>query len=106
MTDSGPFTITLYNKDEYTYPNFAKVIGWILAISSVSCVPIVAIKTLLSYKGTFGQVLYKFQHFKACLNFNFLATFAKYHPGEGAKRYHRGQTRITRYDQPLDQFVG
>ena len=56
MTDSGPFTITLYNKEEYTYPNFAKVIGWILAISSVSCVPIVAIKTLLSYKGTFGQV--------------------------------------------------
>ena len=57
MTDSGPFTITLYNKDEYTYPTFAKVIGWILAISSVACVPIVAIKTLLSYKGTLGQVL-------------------------------------------------
>ena len=56
MTDSGPFTITLYNKEDYTYPTFAKVIGWILAISSVSCVPIVAIKTLLSLKGTLGQV--------------------------------------------------
>ena len=93
MTDSGPFTITLYNKEDYTYPTFAKVIGWILAISSVSCVPIVAIKTLLSLKGTLGQVSSSqtIQIFvKKHLN-TIPETPAQYHSGKRAKRHHRRQ---------------
>merc|ERR1719464_1431416 len=44
MSDRGPLTITLYNGTDYTYPVFAKVVGWTLALSSVLMVPIVAIK--------------------------------------------------------------
>lgn len=55
MSDTGPLTITLYNGTIYTYPNFAKVVGWTLALSSVLMVPIVAIKMIMSYKGTFSQ---------------------------------------------------
>ena len=57
MSDTGPLTITLYNGTDYTYPVFAKVVGWTLALSSVLMVPIVAIKTVMSYKGTFSQVM-------------------------------------------------
>ncbi len=57
MTDVGPLSITLYDKSTYTYPDFAKVIGWVLALSSVLCVPYIAIKTILSLKGTFKQRL-------------------------------------------------
>ena len=57
MSDTGPLTITLYNGTIYTYPNFAKVVGWTLALSSVLMVPIVAIKMIMSYKGTFSQVI-------------------------------------------------
>ena len=60
MSDRGPLTITLYNGTDYTYPVFAKVVGWTLALSSVLMVPIVAIKTIMSYKGTFSQVMLKF----------------------------------------------
>ena len=56
MSDVGPLKIILYDKSEYTYPTFAKVLGWILALSSVLMVPFIAIKTIMSYKGPFSQV--------------------------------------------------
>ena len=56
MIDVGPLEITLYDKSSYTYPLFAKVIGWVLALSSVLMVPFIAIKTLMSYQGSFSQV--------------------------------------------------
>ena len=57
MSDVGPLKIILYDKSEYTYPTFAKVLGWILALSSVLMVPFIAIKTIMSYKGPFSQVI-------------------------------------------------
>ena len=56
MIDVGPLEIVLYDKSEYTYPTFAKVIGWILALSSVLMVPCIAIKTIMSFKGKIRQV--------------------------------------------------
>ena len=56
MMDVGPLNITLYDKSVYTFPIIAKIVGWILAVSSVLMVPIIGIKTILSYSGTLRQV--------------------------------------------------
>ncbi len=58
MMDVGPMVIVLYDKTVYTYPVAAKAVGWVLALSSVLMVPIIAIKTIWSQKGTFQQVTY------------------------------------------------
>ena len=56
MMDVGPLNITLYDKSVYTFPIIAKIVGWILAVSSVLMVPIIGIKTISSYSGTLRQV--------------------------------------------------
>ena len=56
MMDVGPLYITLYDKSVYTFPKTAKIVGWILAFSSVLMVPFIGIKTILSYPGTLKQV--------------------------------------------------
>ena len=56
MMDVGPLNIALYDKSVYTFPKTAKIVGWILAVSSVLMVPIIGIKTILSYSGTLRQV--------------------------------------------------
>ncbi len=48
MMDVGPLNIALYDKSVYTFPKTAKIVGWILAVSSVLMVPIIGIKTILS----------------------------------------------------------
>ena len=57
MMEVGPLMITMYDKTVYTYPSGAKAVGWILALSSVLCVPIVAIKTIATKPGTLRQVV-------------------------------------------------
>ena len=56
MMEVGPLEITKYDLTTYTYPVGAKAVGWILAFSSITCVPIVAIKTIITKKGSFRQV--------------------------------------------------
>ena len=60
MMDVGPLEIVLYDKSVYIFPYTAKIVGWILAVSSVLMVPIIAIKTISSYPGDLGQVRYLF----------------------------------------------
>lgn len=57
MLDVGPLVMTLYDKTEYLYPAGAKAVGWILALSSIMMVPIVALFTLLSKSGTLKERL-------------------------------------------------
>ena len=45
MMDVGPLTMELYDKTVYVYPTGAKAVGWILALSSILMIPIVAIIT-------------------------------------------------------------
>jgi hypothetical protein len=56
MTEFGPLAMQLYDKTIYTYPAGAKAVGWCMALSSVMMVPIIAIKTILGYKGSLSQV--------------------------------------------------
>ena len=56
MMDVGPFTMTLYDKTEYVYPTGAKAVGWILALSSILMIPIVAIITLCQKQGSMREV--------------------------------------------------
>ena len=56
MMDVGPLEIVLYDKSVYKFPPIAKFVGYVLALSSVLMVPMVAIKTLISYPGSFDQV--------------------------------------------------
>ena len=63
MMDVGPLEIVLYDKSVYIFPYTAKIVGWILAVSSVLMVPIIAIKTISSYPGDLGQVRYFFHKF-------------------------------------------
>ncbi len=55
MADTAPFAIKLYDNAVYTYPAEARAIGWVLALSSVLMIPIIASKTVLSKKGGVGQ---------------------------------------------------
>ena len=65
MMDVGPLEIVLYDKSVYIFPYTAKIVGWILAVSSVLMVPIIAIKTISSYPGDLGQVRYRvFYHYQ------------------------------------------
>ena len=56
MMDVGPLKMTLYDKTEYIYPTGAKAVGWILALSSILMIPIVAVITLCQKQGTLRQV--------------------------------------------------
>ena len=56
MMDVSPFKMTLYDKTEYVYPTGAKAVGWILALSSILMIPIVAIITLCQKQGTIREV--------------------------------------------------
>lgn len=42
--------------EDYIYPNWANVIGWLIAMSSVACIPGMAVYTILTTPGTFLQV--------------------------------------------------
>ena len=41
---------------EYHFPNWANILGWLIAGLSMSCIPLVAIYSLITTKGTFKQV--------------------------------------------------
>ena len=56
MMDVGPLTMELYDKTVYVYPTGAKAVGWILALSSILMIPIVAIITLCRKQGTIREV--------------------------------------------------
>ncbi|GAB6026269.1 hypothetical protein CHUAL_012477 [Chamberlinius hualienensis] len=43
--------------EDYVYPEWANVLGWCIAISSVLCIPVVAIWKLIVTPGTFNQRL-------------------------------------------------
>lgn len=60
MMDVGPFELHMFDQTVYTYPLSAKIMGWVLGFSSVLMVPFIAIKTIMSYKGTFCQVNMRF----------------------------------------------
>jgi len=42
--------------DDYVYPTWANVVGWCLALSSMLCMPVVAVYSLLRAEGTFAEV--------------------------------------------------
>ena len=44
-----------YN-DTYHYPKWAQALGWIMALSSIICIPLVAIIRLIQAEGTFQEV--------------------------------------------------
>ena len=56
MMDVGPLKMTLYDKTEYVYPTGAKAVGWILALSSILMIPIIALITLSRKQGTIREV--------------------------------------------------
>ena len=57
MLDVGPLVMVLYDKTEYLYPAGAKAVGWILALSSIMMIPLVALATILSKSGKFKEVI-------------------------------------------------
>ena len=59
MMDVGPLTMTMYDKVEYIYPTGAKAVGWLLALSSILMIPIVAFVTIGRKQGTIKEV---YQH--------------------------------------------
>ena len=56
MLDVGPLVMVLYDKTEYLYPDGAKAVGWILALSSIMMIPLVALATILSKSGKLKEV--------------------------------------------------
>ena len=44
-----------YNKT-YHYPRWAQALGWLMALSSIMCIPLVAIIKFLLAEGTFYEV--------------------------------------------------
>ena len=59
MMDVGPLTMTMYDKVKYIYPMGAKAVGWLLALSSILMIPIVAFVTIGRKQGTIKEV---YQH--------------------------------------------
>lgn len=51
ILDSSPFTMRLYNNEEYIYPEGAIWIGWCLASSSVLMIPLLAVWTFVKKRG-------------------------------------------------------
>ena len=56
MMDVGPLTMTMYDKVKYIYPMGAKAVGWLLALSSILMIPIVAFVTIGRKQGTIKEV--------------------------------------------------
>ena len=56
MMDVGPLTIDMYDKTKYIYPTGAKAVGWMLALSSILMIPIVALITICRKQGTLKEV--------------------------------------------------
>ena len=56
MLDVGPLTLDMYDKTEYIYPTGAKAVGWILALSSILMIPIIALITICRKQGTLNEV--------------------------------------------------
>ena len=56
MMDVGPLTMTMYDKVKYIYPMGAKAVGWLLALSSILMIPIVAFVTIGRKQGTLKEV--------------------------------------------------
>ena len=55
MMDVGPLTMTMYDKVTYIYPTGAKAVGWLLALSSILMIPIVAFVTIGRKQGTLKE---------------------------------------------------
>ena len=51
--DYEPLTL-----NDYVYPHWANVLGWVIASSSVAMIPGMAIFKIATTKGTFVQVSY------------------------------------------------
>jgi len=52
-----PLTYKTYTMDLYIYPNWANIVGWLIALSSMIAIPIVAIYKLITLPGkSFTQV--------------------------------------------------
>ena len=56
MMDVSPLTIDMYDKTKYIYPTGAKAVGWMLALSSILMIPIVALITICRKQGTLKEV--------------------------------------------------
>merc|ERR1712223_1977738 len=57
MMDVGPLTMAMYDKVKYIYPTGAKAVGWLLALSSILMIPIVAFVTIGRKQGTIKERL-------------------------------------------------
>ena len=55
--DESPFSMKMYNSEEYVYPLGARLIGYGVALSSVLMIPALALRSLYRKKGNFGQKL-------------------------------------------------
>ena len=42
--------------EDYTYPAWANIVGWCLALSSMLCMPVFAVVSILRAKGSFLEV--------------------------------------------------
>ena len=56
MMDVGPLVMDMYDKRKYEFPVGAKAVGWILALSSIMMIPLVAFGTIFSKQGSITQV--------------------------------------------------
>jgi len=56
IIDTAPFSMKMYDNVEYVYPEGARAIGWLLALSSVLMIPIMAIWAIVSRPGSLKQV--------------------------------------------------
>ncbi len=56
IVDTAPFMMRMYDNSWYEYTVEARAIGWVLALSSVLMIPILAIRTLAGKPGGIKQV--------------------------------------------------
>jgi hypothetical protein len=57
----GYVPLELPRTDEnYVYPFWSNILGWMIAASSCICIPVVAIYYLATAKGTFMEVILNF----------------------------------------------
>lgn len=53
------FSLVTYSPlkyDGYEYPDWGQAIGWIMALSSIACIPVVMIYKLATTPGSFQEV--------------------------------------------------
>ena len=54
------FSLVTYSPlkyDDYDYPDWGQAIGWIMALSSIACIPFVMLYKLVTTPGSFKEVI-------------------------------------------------